>query len=372
MGESEQKQLRTGWTTGACATAAAKAAYAALLSGEFPDPVMITLPRGETPAFALTLEKLADGTASAAITKDAGDDPDVTHGACVQAKVTLNPTINGIRFFAGSGVGTVTKPGLPVPVGEPAINPVPRQMITDELQKLADKHGVALAVDTEISIENGEELAQKTMNPRLGIVGGLSVLGTTGIVRPFSCAAWIASIHRGVDVARATGLTHVAAATGATSEDTLRTFYPELSEQAYLDMGDFSGGLLKYLRAHPVSKLTIAGGIAKLTKLAQGAMDLHSARSSVDFRALAQILEQAGASAQLIQQTKEAALVSHVAQLAEAEHLGIGDLIARAAQQAALRILRNAPVSVEIIVTDRRGKVLGHAASEVAEELETP
>ncbi|EEA95425.1 cobalt-precorrin-5B (C(1))-methyltransferase [Pseudovibrio sp. JE062] len=370
MAETGQKKLRTGWTTGACATAAAKAAYAALLSGEFPDPVTIMLPRGEQPAFALAFEKLEENAATAAIIKDAGDDPDVTHGACIQVTVRPNAQANGIRFLAGAGVGTVTKPGLPIPVGEPAINPVPRQMITSELQKLADAYGVSMAVDVEISIQNGEELAQKTMNPRLGIVGGLSVLGTTGIVRPFSCAAWIASIHRGVDVARATGLTHVAAATGATSEDVLRAYYPNLPEQAYLDMGDFAGGLLKYLRAHPVPKLTISGGIAKLTKFAQGAMDLHSARSAVDFTALADVLQQAGASDALLKETREARLVSYVAQQAAKEGLQIGEAIALRAQTAALNILRGAPVSVEIIVVDRQGQVQGHAPANEPLQLE--
>ncbi|KZL28538.1 cobalt-precorrin-5B (C(1))-methyltransferase [Pseudovibrio sp. Ad37] len=370
MAETGQKKLRTGWTTGACATAAAKAAYAAFLSGDFSDPISITLPRGDTPSFALAFEKLSENSASATIIKDAGDDPDVTHGALIQAKVTPNPTVTGIRFIAGSGVGTVTKPGLPIPVGEPAINPVPRQMMTRELQQVADDHGVGLAVDVEISIQNGEELAQKTMNPRLGIVGGLSVLGTTGIVRPFSCAAWIASIHRGVDVARATGLTHVAAATGATSEDVLRAHYPDLSEQAYLDMGDFAGGLLKYLRAHPVRKLTISGGIAKLTKLAQGAMDLHSARSAVDFDALADVLDHAGASKELLEETRRANLVSHIAQKAAAENIHMGEVIAQRAQRAALNILRGAPVSVEIIVVDRQGQVLGHVPAKEPAKLE--
>ena len=309
MTKPEQKQLRTGWTTGACATAAAKAAYVALVSGEFPDPVTITLPRGEAPAFALAQEQQGEGWTQAAIIKDAGDDPDVTHGALVLSKVRYSDQL-GVSFKAGEGVGIVTQPGLPIAVGEPAINPIPRQMIEAELQSVASAYGKALAVEVEISIPSGEELSQKTMNPRLGILGGLSILGTTGIVRPFSCAAWIASIHQGVDVARATGLTHVAAATGATSENTLRQFYPDLPDHAYLDMGDFAGGLLKYLRAHPVPQLTLCGGVAKLTKLAQGALDLHSARSAVDFAALAHLLEAAGASQSLVSATQEAKLVS--------------------------------------------------------------
>ncbi|SDR21714.1 cobalt-precorrin-5B (C(1))-methyltransferase [Pseudovibrio sp. Tun.PSC04-5.I4] len=361
MEKPEQKKLRSGWTTGACATAAAKAAYTALLSGEFPDPVTISLPRGGTPAFALAKEELCDTSALVGIIKDAGDDPDVTHGALIMVKVTLDPTISGVKFLAGQGVGTVTQPGLPIPVGEPAINPVPRSMIIAELQKVSEHYQKPLAVKVEISVPKGEELALKTMNGRLGIIGGISILGTTGIVRPFSCAAWIASIHRGVDVARATGLTHVAAATGATSEDALRAIYPKLPERAYLDMGDFSGGLLKYLRAHPVAKLTISGGIAKLTKLAQGALDLHSARSSVDFADLAELLEKAGASDELLSATRQAKLVSRVSQLAENEGLDIGRIIAEQAQRAALVILRAAPVELEVYAVDRSGKILGHA-----------
>ena len=174
-------KMRYGWTTGACATAATTAAYTALLSGEFPDPVMITLPRGQTPSFALTKhERIDDAAARATITKDAGDDPDVTHGALITSTVTL---IDGaaVVFAAGEGVGIVTKPGLPVAVGEPAINPVPRQMMRDHVAEIAHRLGHPGGVRIEVSIEHGADLAQHTWNPRLGIVGGLSVLGTTGI-----------------------------------------------------------------------------------------------------------------------------------------------------------------------------------------------
>jgi cobalt-precorrin-5B (C1)-methyltransferase len=273
--------LRTGWTTGACATAATKAALTALITGEFPDPVEITLPRGETPAFPLAFETLGDGYAMAGIVKDAGDDPDVTHGAIVVAAVRPLPPESGIRFRAGEGVGTVTKPGLPVEVGEPAINPVPRAMMMAEAVALCEEAGLPADLEITISVPGGQALAEKTWNPRLGIVGGLSILGTTGIVHPFSCAAWIHSIHRGIDVARAEGLTHLLGSTGSTSEKAAQDFH-DLPLGALIDMGDFAGALLKYLRAHPVGRLTIAGGFAKMTKLAQGALDLHSGRSQVD------------------------------------------------------------------------------------------
>lgn len=358
MSKEEPKELRRGWTTGACATAAAKAAYQALLTGDFPDPVEITLPKGGTTAFALTRHTLSGSTASAAIIKDAGDDPDVTHGALVSATVSLLPKGTGVVFKAGDGVGTVTRPGLPIPPGEPAINPVPRQMMRTAIEEVAEQHRGAGDVEITVSIEGGAELALKTMNPRLGILGGLSVLGTTGIVRPFSCAAWIASIHRGVDVARAVGLGHVVGATGASSEDAVKARY-DLDETAYLDMGDFAGGLLKYLRSHPVDRLTLAGGFAKFTKLAQGALDLHSARSSVDFSFLQDLLRQENAPSDLIEQAASANTAKEVLDASLAAGIDLSGPLAHRTKMAVRQILRDAPVDVEVLITDRQGKVLG-------------
>lgn len=278
--------LRTGFTTGACATAAAAAAAGWLTGAGWADPVRIRLPRGQEVEFPLAETAAGDGWAEAAVRKDAGDDPDVTHGAIIRARITAGSPGQGLRFLRGAGVGLVTRPGLPVAVGEPAINPVPRKMITEALTGIAAAANFAPDFDLTISVDNGAEIALQTWNPRLGIEGGLSILGTTGIVRPFSCAAWIASIHRGVDVARAGGLAHVVGSTGATSESTARRHFA-LPDHAMLDMGDFAGGMLKYLRRHPVARVTIAGGFGKLTKLAQGALDLHSARSQIDFERLA-------------------------------------------------------------------------------------
>ncbi|RYI98486.1 MAG: cobalt-precorrin-5B (C(1))-methyltransferase, partial [Acetobacteraceae bacterium] len=249
----EGKKLRRGWTTGACATAAAKAAYAALLHGDFPDPVTIRLPGGEAPAFALARAERTENAALAAVVKDAGDDPDVTHGALVAVTVRLLPKGAGLRFVAGPGVGTVTRPGLPIPPGEPAINPGPRAMIRAALDEISP----APDAEVEISIADGEKLAERTLNGRLGIVGGLSVLGTTGIVVPYSCAAWIDSIHRGVDVARAMGIGHVAGSTGSASERAVQALHG-LPEVSLIEMGDFVGGMLKYLRRHPVPRVTVA------------------------------------------------------------------------------------------------------------------
>ena len=343
--EKPEGELRRGWTTGACAAAATKAAFAALRTGAFPDPVSIRLPKGETPSFALALEGKGEGWAQAGIIKDAGDDPDVTHGCTVIATVRMRG--RGVTFKAGEGVGTVTKAGLPIAVGEPAINPIPREMMR---AVIAEQGGGD--VEIEISIPDGEALAQKTWNPRLGIVGGLSILGTTGIVHPFSCAAWIASIHRGVDVARAMGLTHIAGCTGSTSEDAVRAHF-KLPLEAMMDMGDFAGGLLKYLREHPVTRVTIGGGFGKITKLAQGAMDLHSGRSQVDFEWLAKFAPQ-----NLHEDVKSANTAQQVLEM-----LGenLANQVAREAKVQAGKMLRGAPVAADVMIVDRAGKIIAHA-----------
>ncbi|MFD5784538.1 cobalt-precorrin-5B (C(1))-methyltransferase [Streptomyces sp. NPDC126933] len=352
--------LRPGWTTGACATAATTAAYTALLTGDFPDPVTITLPRGQTPAFALATEELSRSLAMAGIVKDAGDDPDVTHGALVRATVRLLPPGSGVIFRAGAGVGTVTRPGLPLDVGEPAINPVPRRLMRSHVAEVAARYGGSGDVEITVSVDHGEEIARSTWNPRLGILGGLSILGTTGIVVPYSCSAWIDSIRRGVDVARAAGRTHVAGCTGSTSEKTVLATY-DLPEDALLDMGDFAGAVLKYIRRHPVDRLTICGGFAKLSKLAAGHLDLHSARSQVDKRFLADLAAGAGANAKLATEVTQANTGLAALQLCQAQGIRLGDAVATRARDEALTVLRGAPVEVDVICIDRAGTVVGRS-----------
>lgn len=351
--------LRRGWTTGACATAAAKAAYAALLTGRFPDPVEITLPKGERPRFALARAELRPGTAVAGIIKDAGDDPDVTHGALILAEVRKGEPAGGIVFRAGEGVGRVTKPGLPLAVGEPAINPAPRRMMAEVILELCEAHGVAADVEITIAVPGGAELAKRTWNGRLGILGGLSILGTTGIVHPYSCSAWIASIHRGIDVARASGLQHVAACTGSTSEAGVRRLY-DMPDIALIDMGDFAGGMLKYLRRHPVPRLTIGGGFAKIAKLAAGEGDLHSGRSQVDFGLLADTLARLGATAVQVEAARTANTANEVLALARDTGLPLADHVARRAQASA-RDLAEGRVAIEVAIFDREGELAGRA-----------
>lgn len=356
----EKATLRRGWTTGACATAATKAALELLLGGTAPDPVEITLPKGEMPTFALAMEEQGEGWAKVGIIKDAGDDPDVTHGAMIISTVRLTEAEAGIVFKAGKGVGTITKAGLPLPPGEPAINPVPRQMISSVVQEIAARFSVVPNVEVEISVPTGEELAAKTWNPRLGIVGGISILGTTGVVHPFSCSAWIHSIHRGIDVARANNFERIAGSTGSTSEAAAQSFY-RLPDIAMIDMGDFAGGMLKYLRNHPVPDVVIAGGFAKMCKLAQGFLDLHSGRSQVDFDWLAERVGQLGGGAELCGQVQGANTAAEVLQLCQGAQLAIADEVARGARMTALDVLRGADVNIETMIVDRAGNIVARA-----------
>jgi cobalt-precorrin-5B (C1)-methyltransferase len=254
-----------------------------------------------------------------------------------------------VRFRAGPGVGTVTRPGLPLPPGEPAINPVPRRMIREALEEVAP---AGADVEVEIAIPGGEVLAERTLNGRLGIVGGLSILGTTGIVVPYSCAAWIDSIHRGIDVARASGLAHVAGATGAASEAAVRGLHG-LPETALIEMGDFVGGMLKYLRRHPVERVSIAGGVAKMTKLAQGMLDLHSKRGAADMAALAALVGDAG----LAGRVRGANTVAEAFALAP----GLGEAIAAGAWRVAAGVLDHPGIALEVVVFDREGRLMGRA-----------
>jgi cobalt-precorrin-5B (C1)-methyltransferase len=356
----QDRPLRRGWTTGTCASAAAKAAYAALVSGAFPDPVEVALPRGQRVSFALAMSRRDGDTASAGIVKDAGDDPDVTHGALIVATVRASAAGSGVTFKAGPGVGTVTRPGLPLPPGEPAINPVPRRMIAAAIAEVAEMHRHAGDAEVEISIPDGEKLAAKTMNGRLGIVGGLSILGTTGIVVPYSCAAWIASIRQGIDVARAAGLTHVAGATGASSEAAVRKLY-DLPDTALIDMGDFVGGMLKHIRAHPVPRVTIAGGVAKMTKLAQGLLDLHSKRGAVELKTLAKFARAAGGSAALSKRILASNTAAEAFGHAQSDGVALGDAVARAAQSTAAEVVEGRAIAIEVVLFDRDGALVGRA-----------
>ncbi|HEY0290211.1 MAG TPA: cobalt-precorrin-5B (C(1))-methyltransferase [Pseudomonas sp.] len=350
--------LRSGLTTGSCATATSLAAARLLLGGETNDAVEIVLPKGKQVQMRLEFCRLLTEGAEAGTIKDAGDDPDVTHGALVFSRVHLIAEI-GVKFVAGPGVGTVTRPGLVLGVGEPAINPVPRRMINEHLGRLADEFNYNGGFEVTVCVENGGELALKTMNPRLGILGGLSILGTSGIVRPFSCAAYIASIHQGIDVAKTNGYRHIAACTGNASEDTMRAVY-DLPDIALIEMGDFVGAVLKHLRKVPVDKLSLCGGFGKISKLAAGHMDLHSRHSSIDLPQLAQWAADVGADAELQQAIREANTSQQALAMAAAQGVALGDAVCQHALDFARSVVPE-QVHVEVFAIDRQGAIVGRA-----------
>ncbi len=349
------RPLRTGLTTGSCATACAVAAAHRLLADINLDSVSITLPKGQTVELPICDSSMQDGRATAATLKDAGDDPDVTHGARLWVSLRLQET--GITLKAGAGVGTVTRTGLVLAVGAPAINPVPRQMISEHLEQLAQTYHYSGGFEVTIGIDNGAALALKTMNPRLGILGGLSILGTTGIVRPFSCAAYIASIHQGIDVALSNGHRHIAASTGNTSEQFIAQHYG-LPEMALIEMGDFAGAVLKYLKKQPVERLSLCAGFGKLTKLAQGHLDLHSRASAVDFDWLAHLAAEQGAAPDLQAAISTANTSLEAHKLALAQGIDLAAPVCSAAL-AKVQTVIPATIQAEVWAVDRRGQCLG-------------
>jgi cobalt-precorrin-5B (C1)-methyltransferase len=327
MSRVKGEKLRTGWTTGTCAAAAAKAAAEALVSGEAQEEVEIQLPRkGEEKRVRFAVERCAVGEAwaEAVVVKDAGDDPDVTHGAHLTARVSWREGV-GIELDRGEGVGAVTKPGLGLTVGGPAINDVPRRMISYSIEEVLDteERGVLVV----ISVPNGQEMAEKTTNPRLGIVGGISILGTTGIVRPFSTASWRASVGQAVNVIGAQGYNTLVLSTGGLTEKAAMRLLPDLEEVCFIEVGDFTGHALKGAIKNNVERVFFVGMVGKLTKLAAGIMMTHWTRSKVDNDLLADITAKTGGDPELVEEMKRANTARHAyelwqdAKLEKAPHL---------------------------------------------------
>lgn len=356
------KKLRTGLTTGSCATACCVAAGQKLLACLQENIVSITLP--EKKGQRKTVEIIIEGyevlnqgqTLRTSTIKDAGDDPDVTHGATVFVELTLTDTL-GIHFLAAKGVGTVTREGLALAVGEPAINPVPRQMMSEHLQVLAQQHQYKGGFYVAVGVVNGANIALKTMNPRLGILGGLSILGTTGIVRPFSCSAWIASIHQGIDVAKANGIELIAASTGNSSEKAIQAYY-QLDEMALIEMGDFVGAVLKHLKKVPIIKLSICGGVGKISKLANGHMDLNSRVSDIDFKHLASVARRLGADDAINDKILTANTSVEVLNLCEQQEIDLAGALCEEALKVTQKILPK-NLEIEVSAINRKGEFVG-------------
>ena len=346
------EKLRTGWTTGSCAAAAAKAAAKALLTGEPQQEVDIKLPRkGEQRRVRFAVERCEVGAswAEAVVVKDAGDDPDVTHGAHLTARLSWREE-PGIELDRGEGVGVVTKPGLGLPVGGPAINDVPRRMISYSVEEVLnpEERGVRVL----ISVPCGERMAEKTTNPRLGIVGGISILGTTGIVRPFSTASWRASVGQAINVMGAQGNDTLVLSTGGLTEKAAMRLLPDLEEVCFVEVGDFTGYALKQAVRNGLARVFFVGMVGKLTKLAAGVMMTHWTRSKVNNDLLADVTAQAGGAPELLGEVRNANTARHAyelwraAKLEEAPHL----LCALAAEN--LREFAGGELEAHVIMVD--------------------
>ncbi len=373
--KEKQKGQRTGYSTGACAQAGVAACLEALLTGNPSEEIAIRLPIGKKAVFPLASLDLcakvspsAPPQATATIIKDAGDDPDVTHGAAIvtRIRITDQPMI---RFFAGEGVGTVTKPGLGLPVGDPAINPVPREMIqkefTSRLPLLADwasgKYGFKdVGMDVTISIPGGEVLAEKTLNGRLGIRGGLSILGTKGIVVPFSTAAYRASITQAIDVALARGITTLVFTTGGQSEKFAQKARPDLPEEAFVQIGDFTGFSLREAQKKNVGKVIMAGFLGKFSKLATGVTQTHAAGSQVDLSFLASLAREAGCPDPVSDEISLANTARHAGEIALASGCtSFFSLLSRRVHFHLSKTVKQA-IPIEILLTNFDGTILAH------------
>lgn len=353
----DKQGARTGFTTGACAAAAAKAAARCLVRNTVLSEIETVLPNRTRVMFALARCERAGSHAVASIIKDAGDDPDCTHGAELVADVELREA-PGIEIRGGGGVATVTKPGLGLAIGEPAINPVPRRNITEMVaaELAGTVHGGAIVT---ISVPRGEIIAEQTTNARLGLVGGISILGTSGIVRPYSTAAFKASIVQEIDVAAACGHRTLVLTTGGKSEQYAMALHPELAEQAFVQVGDFIGVGLKQCARHAIARTVIVGMVGKLSKMAAGRMQTHVAGSEVDMEFLAEVALEAGASPLLAEAIRRANTARHVLELCRAE--GIDGLASRLCRRVVEHGTRHAGGSLplEVCLVDFGGALLG-------------
>jgi cobalt-precorrin-5B (C1)-methyltransferase len=312
------KALRTGWTTGTCASAAAKAATTALRDQAAQRTVEVALPSGRRVRFDVESSEHDAAKATAVVVKDAGDDPDVTHGAHLTATVRWRAEA-GIVLAGGEGIGIVTKPGLGIEVGEPAITATPRAMITQAVAEVTDV--AARGVLVVLSVPGGEKMARKTTNARLGILGGISILGTTGIVRPFSTASWRASVEQAVSVMAAQGERTVVLCTGGRTEKGAMALLPDLAEVCFVEVGDFTGAALRRALAVGLDGVIFVGMAGKLAKLAAGVLMTHYTRSKVDLGLLGDVTLAAGGPAAMADEVSAANTGRHAYEIWQREGL---------------------------------------------------
>lgn len=355
--------LRTGFTTGACAAAATKAAMEALLTQRAPDVAIIRLPipTHQEVRFLPQGWRLSTTEAYCEVVKDAGDDPDVTHGALICATVRWRNE-PGLLIRGGGGVGVVTRPGLGLEVGGPAINPVPRRMITTSVEEVVSTLLETQGVEITISVPTGEELAKKTFNPRLGILGGISILGTTGIVHPYSTASWRASVVQAVEVAAANECRTLVLSTGGTTEEFAKRLFPDWPEMAFVEMGIFTGAALKAAVRVGIQKVILSGQMGKFSKIAQGHMQTHVAGNRVDTEYLADIAAHHGAAPTVRATILAANTARHVGEILSATGLVsvFDELCAEVCRHCRAYVKER--LAVEAIMFDYDGSIRGRAA----------
>jgi cobalt-precorrin-5B (C1)-methyltransferase len=320
--EIEEKKrkgtLRTGYTTGTTATAATKGALYALINGKPTEQVTVSLPKGRMATLKIAWTKSENnGKVTCAAIKDGGDDPDATHGAEICSTVSFSKNASNIYIDGGMGVGRVTKPGIGLEIGKAAINPTPRKMLEQAVREVASEELEKQGVNVVISVPNGEEIAKKTDNPRLGILGGISILGTTGLVLPYSTASFAASIRQGVDVAAAMGADTVVLTTGGRSEDFAKALF-KLPDHCFIQMGDFAGYSIKQCaNKMSIRQVIIAGFIGKLTKMAMGIKQTHVAGSHVDMEFMARLAAECEAPPNVVEEISRANTARHVSEIIE-------------------------------------------------------
>ena len=359
--EIEEKKrrgaLRTGYTTGTTATAATKGALYALIEKPV-EQVTVSLPKGRTAMLRIAWTRIDSGKATCAAIKDGGDDPDATHGAEICSTVSFSNNTGQIIVDGGNGVGRVTKPGLGLEMGRAAINPTPKKMLEQAVREVANdqlrKHGVNVV----ISVPKGEEIAKKTDNPRLGILGGISILGTTGIVLPYSTASFAASIRQSLDVAIAMGADTVALTTGGRSEDFAKGLF-KLPDHCFVQMGDFAGYSIKQCANKKLRKAVIAGFVGKLTKMAMGVKQTHVAGSHVDMEFMARLAAECKAPPKLVQEIRGANTARHVSEIITKNNLvGYFDLVCKKVHEQMSEHARG-QLEIEVVMFDFDGKVTG-------------
>ena len=359
----EKTKLKTGYTTGSSATAAAKAALLSILGQEKIENVEILLPKRSFIKIPLYSCEFESDKAKCSVIKDGGDDPDVTHGAEIIVELSLTEKINQIEIDGGEGVGIVTKPGLGLEINKPAINPVPKRMIIENLRDVGEQILLEKGIKVIISVPKGKELGPKTDNPRLGIVNGISILGTSGIVIPFSTASYAASIRQNLDVAIAMGNDTVVLTTGGRSEDFAKKII-DLPEHCFVQMGDFSGYTIQQCAKKNIKKAYVVGFIGKLAKMAAGVKQTHVKGSKVNMNFLAELAKKANAKENVIQKIKKANTARHVSEIILENNVkGFFELICSETHRH-MRNHSEQKVPIDVILFDFDGNILSRVSKE--------